>query len=179
MTKKILTSSDFLNIPWKNGGGQTRELFCSPPRNESEIFDFRLSVAKVEKNGPFSHFAQIDRTLILLKGAGFQLQKKSGALKVNKAFEPHSLPGEEAIECHLLEGPCQDFNVMVRRSFGKTSTRCLFHHQLQEQKILIDSMFIYLVEKDLLYHFCLGETLSPSNIEKDNFPLIIVELHQH
>ena len=53
-------------MPWKNGGGVTSELARSPQADE---FDWRLSVAEVATDGPFSQFPGIDRLLVLLSGA--------------------------------------------------------------------------------------------------------------
>ena len=58
---------------WKNGGGETAEIAVSPPGAALDAFDWRLSMAKVETDGPFSAFPGIDRTLAILEGEGIRL----------------------------------------------------------------------------------------------------------
>ncbi len=57
-------------MPWKNGGGSTTELAIFPSDATLENFVWRLSTATVKTDGPFSHFAQIDRTLAIFIGCG-------------------------------------------------------------------------------------------------------------
>ena len=103
--------------PWKNGGGTTREIAAHPQGAGLETFGWRLSVAEVERDGPFSSFPGIDRTIVLLRGAGMRLR----AGKVMREHElttigvPHAFAGEAAIDAQLVDGATSDFNVMTRR----------------------------------------------------------------
>lgn len=121
---KRFTKDNFKTMPWKNGGGQTTELFRFP---ESGEFLLRLSRADVAQDGEFSFFPGVDRHLYLLKGEGCQLiftetylQKK---LTINTP--PLFLPGEAAVFCRLLNGPLQDFNVMINRNWGKATVEVI------------------------------------------------------
>ena len=67
----ILRESSYITVPWKNGGGVTREILRSPP--ESTAFDWRLSLATIDLPGPFSAFEGYHRTLVLVRGAGVEL----------------------------------------------------------------------------------------------------------
>lgn len=51
-------------MPWKNGGGTTREIARFPPDQDEYLF--RVSNAEVTSNGPFSLFPRYDRILLLL-----------------------------------------------------------------------------------------------------------------
>ena len=64
--------------PWKNGGGVTREIVCSPPGAGMEGFDWRVSIATIDKPGPFSAFAGVDRVIMLLDGTGVRLRSHDG-----------------------------------------------------------------------------------------------------
>ena len=55
-------------VPWKNGGGLTREVLASPAAAGLERFDWRISTAEVRVAGPFSAFPGIERTLCVLEG---------------------------------------------------------------------------------------------------------------
>ena len=66
---RILRNADYPSRLWKNGGGTTRDILVSPPGASLDGFDWRLSLAQVDRDGPFSRFDNVDRTLILLSGA--------------------------------------------------------------------------------------------------------------
>jgi len=75
---EILKASDRKPQPWKNGGGTTREVCAFPPGATLDGFDWRLSMATVAKDGPFSAFPGIDRVLIVLAGGGLDLTLPDG-----------------------------------------------------------------------------------------------------
>jgi environmental stress-induced protein Ves len=104
-------------MPWKNGGGVTRELLKIPHPTEPARFLARLSIATVASSGPFSVFPGVDRTLMLLEGAGMALSV-GGAPEVmlQERWQPFPFPGEADTRCRLLDGPVQDFNLMVDRA---------------------------------------------------------------
>ncbi|MBV1774614.1 HutD family protein [Burkholderiaceae bacterium DAT-1] len=103
-------------MPWKNGGGVTTELWRLPDPESADGFLIRLSIASVATSGPFSLFPGIDRTLLVLDGAGMRLDCADGsAMLLDKPLHPVRFPGETAIESTLLNGPLRDFNLMVRR----------------------------------------------------------------
>ena len=100
---------------WKNGAGWTREILRHPA--DSESFDWRLSMADIESDGPFSAFPGYRRSLILLNGHGIRLSFPDGQIHVMDT--PHSridFDGGSALQCQLHDGPTQDFNLMWRPS---------------------------------------------------------------
>ena len=40
-------------VPWKNGGGSTREIACGPAGAGMDGFDWRASIATIAAPGPF------------------------------------------------------------------------------------------------------------------------------
>ena len=68
MRIRIVRQRDLNRVPWKNGGGTTCEIAASPAGAGMEAFDWRLSMADVAADGPFSNFSDIDRTLVLIEG---------------------------------------------------------------------------------------------------------------
>lgn len=108
-----LTASDFVRQPWKNGGGMTTEI----ARQDADgRLLWRVSVASVESSGPFSEFRGLDRTILLLKGAGMELTFDAApALRIDRAGVPHAFAGEWKTACRLIDGPVEDFNLMVDR----------------------------------------------------------------
>jgi environmental stress-induced protein Ves len=115
--RRTLTAS-----PWKNGGGVTREIVCQPPGAGMDAFDWRVSIAQIASDGPFSRFEGVDRVITLLEGAGVRLQGSDGGLdhrvdhRLDQPLAPFAFAGEAPVAGTLLDGPCDDFNVMTRRS---------------------------------------------------------------
>lgn len=105
--------ADTLSSPWKNGGGTTRELLAWPDPQE---WTLRLSVAQVETDGPFSRFEGITRWFAVLAGLGVRLRMaESGQTHtLHTASKPLEFDGAQALDCSLINGPTQDFNLMVR-----------------------------------------------------------------
>jgi hypothetical protein len=110
---RILRNSDYPSRPWKNGGGTTRDILVSPPGAALDEFDWRLSLAQVDRDGPFSRFDNVDRTLVLLSGA-MTLHEPDRRIELVRG-EPVEFPGERAIEATLNGVATLDFNVMTRR----------------------------------------------------------------
>ncbi|MBI4935451.1 MAG: HutD family protein [Actinobacteria bacterium] len=100
-------------MPWRNGGGVTRELWREPTHGDS--FDWRVSVAQVDHDGPFSSFPGYERILVLLVGAGMDLHAGDETVEVRPPLGAHRFPGEQPIEATLPGGPTSDFNLMWRR----------------------------------------------------------------
>jgi hypothetical protein len=103
-------------IPWKNGGGITRNLAVEPEDADFDHFLWRLSFAEVNAPGRFSMFPGVDRSIVTWKGNGLLLHSSSwGHVGITPDAEPHIFRGEDEIEATLVDGPTIDFNVMVRR----------------------------------------------------------------
>lgn len=99
---------------WKNGGGVTHEIARS---GESPETDWRVSLATIDRDGPFSDFAGFDRTIVPVEGAGFELSFDDGTRVVlGRLYEPFRFAGEKKVECRLLAGRSRDLNAMTRRS---------------------------------------------------------------
>ncbi len=75
---KLYRAHDHKRMPWKNGGGETVEIAVFPPGAGVDDFDWRISMATVASDGPFSIFPGIDRTLSILDGAGLSLKMEGG-----------------------------------------------------------------------------------------------------
>jgi environmental stress-induced protein Ves len=123
---RILRASGHRRMRWKNGLGETVEIAVSPEGASLDDFDWRVSMAHVGSDGPFSLFAGIDRTLCVLEGEGIALQVAGQPeVELDRASEPFAFPGDVAIASRLLGGPIIDLNVMVRRGSFRHSVRRL------------------------------------------------------
>ncbi|MFO7483937.1 HutD family protein, partial [Oceanibaculum nanhaiense] len=70
---QIFRYADNRPMPWKNGQGTTTEIVVAPAGAGLEDFDWRLSIARMEADAPFSAFPGIVRTLAIVEGAGLTL----------------------------------------------------------------------------------------------------------
>jgi environmental stress-induced protein Ves len=104
-------------VPWKNGGGITRNLAVEPEHAGFDHFLWRLSFAEVNAPGRFSTFPGVDRSILVWKGNGLLLHANDGGVfALTQGVEAYAFRGEDEIEATLIDGPTIDFNVMVRRS---------------------------------------------------------------
>jgi len=105
-------------MPWKNGGGRTTEIAIDPPDVDvNGRFRWRLSIADVERSGPFSAFPGYERTIMVIAGPGMELAVGGQPTRrLDRLFEPFVFSGDSAADCRLLDGPIRDFNLMVERS---------------------------------------------------------------
>jgi environmental stress-induced protein Ves len=122
---RVLRSSHYRKQAWKNGGGTTTEIAVSPAAAGMDRFDWRVSMANVERAGPFSVFPEIDRSLAILEGAGMALHfADRGIVRLERSSPAFSFPGDIPVESTLPAGPVLDLNVMSRRGRWRHT---LFH----------------------------------------------------
>ena len=111
-----LIPADYLRrMPWKNGGGSTAEVAIHPAGASLADFAWRLSLADVERNGPFSLFPGVDRILMLTEGAGMRLNIGSEAIELRDRFSVCAFRGDDVVDATLVDGAVRDCNLMVRR----------------------------------------------------------------
>ncbi|MFJ6754862.1 HutD family protein [Streptomyces sp. NPDC091273] len=119
---RLLRAADRGATPWKNGGGVTREIAARPEGAGTGDFAWRVSLAEVAADGPFSSFPGVDRILTLAEGAGMDLAVAGVRHLVDERFAPRDFAGDEPTDCRLLDGPVVNFNVMYRRSETRAET---------------------------------------------------------
>ncbi|HEX7803391.1 MAG TPA: HutD family protein [Pseudoxanthomonas sp.] len=110
---RVIAANEYRRERWRNGTGWTREIVRVP---EAGDWDWRLSIAEIEQDGPFSVFPGIDRELVLIRGNGLRLRFSDG--EAHELQPPHArlrFAGEREVRSELLDGPTHDFNLMWRR----------------------------------------------------------------
>lgn len=113
---RLLPAADRLARPWKNGGGVTFDIASFPENASLDTFAWRISIAEVASDGPFSRFDGVDRSTAILSGEGFRLAFADGRVADLRLDAPaFAYPGDLATDCTLLGGPVRDLNVMTRR----------------------------------------------------------------
>lgn len=112
----LLRASNYRRMPWKNGGGETVEIVVSPAEAGLGDFQWRISMAAVASDGPFSIFPGIDRTLSILDGAGMTLFIEGrDPILLTRDSEPLPFAADATTSATLVDGPITDLNVMTRR----------------------------------------------------------------
>lgn len=114
MKLQVIQAHDCAPQPWRNGGGQTRELLLWPAAGDWQL---RISRADIDADGPFSAFPGVQRWFAVLEGAGVALQL-AAEQKVRPGDLPLCFDGAAAPACRLLDGPTQDLNLMARKGRG-------------------------------------------------------------
>lgn len=110
---RVIPANEYRRERWKNGTGWTREIVRMP---ETGDWDWRLSIAEIEQDGPFSVFPGIDRELVLIRGNGLRLRFSDGEVRELQPLHARlRFAGEREVRGELLEGPTHDFNLMWRR----------------------------------------------------------------
>lgn len=105
---QIIRQKDLVEKPWKNGGGITRDIAA---HTEGETLLWRLSMADVESDGPFSAFAGLTRILTVIQGSGMVLHSPDMDLPADYA-QPVKFDGTTPITASLTNGSIRDFNLM-------------------------------------------------------------------
>ncbi|MEX0922413.1 MAG: HutD family protein [Rhodovibrionaceae bacterium] len=113
-----LTAADYTATPWRNGGGTTTEIAISPSgASLGGGFDWRLSIAEVAQDGPFSSFPGYQRSLSVISGGGILLDAgEEGDIELRTPFKPVSFPGEWEIHGRLLGAALRDLNLIYKRA---------------------------------------------------------------
>ena len=144
---RSLPKSGFVSMPWKNGGGETIEIMKWPQDGDLSHFDWRISMAQVASDGPFSVFPQIDRHLAVLAGKGMVLTIGDDApVHLKPDGKTHAFAGDRPTSATLTDGPITDLNVMVRRGLWQAEVSC--HVMSGSRRILVDEDFILLLVQD-------------------------------
>lgn len=124
-----LTARDYRVMPWANGRGVTTELIRV---DRGGALDWRLSMAQVVEDGPFSRLPGIERNLTVIKGPGFDLVGP-GLRLAARPREPVAFSGDLDIRAEGVVAPSVDFNVMVAGRAAEVHM-LIGHHHLQPKK---------------------------------------------
>jgi environmental stress-induced protein Ves len=99
-------------MPWANGRGTSYEI--ASDRNEAGEWTWRLAMAPVNEDGPFSRIECVNRFLAVVEGAGMLLSVDRKKLKC-LPMQVVRFRGDAITEATLKDGPIMDINLMVRR----------------------------------------------------------------
>lgn len=104
---------------WRNGGGATRELFTWPAG--AADWQLRISVAAIERDGPFSPYPGVERWFAVVDGAGVALRFADDECLLDGNSAPLRFDGALAPGCRLRRGATRDLNLMLRQGAGSAT----------------------------------------------------------
>jgi environmental stress-induced protein Ves len=113
---QILRACERTAVPWKNGGGLTREVAVHPAGSGLDDFDWRVSIAEVRAGGPFSAFPGIERQMAVLSGRLVLSIAGGETVTLSPESPPLRFAGEAAVLAQPLQEPVTDLNLMTRTS---------------------------------------------------------------
>jgi environmental stress-induced protein Ves len=167
-----LRRAQYRSMPWRNGSGTTLEIAREPLAGSE--FLWRLSLATVATDGPFSNYAGYRRSVTLIAGAGFRLAIDDRRPVVLDSIGASALfDGAAAVDCALIAGACSDLSLMVRAPGAIVAVR-----RLQGEEIRV----LPLAAAVLNAVFCLrgSALLSPPQAPMEADPLRpALQLAQH
>ncbi len=102
----IVRAADVRPEPWANGGGTTRELA------RADDGSWRISLADIGSDGPFSVFAGRHRVLTVVDGPVLDLDV-DGEPHVVEPQRPFAFSGDASVVASVPEGPVRALNVVV------------------------------------------------------------------
>ena len=139
MTWRVVALDALPDEPWRNGGGRTRTIAAQQRAGGEPPWDWRISVATIERSAAFSAFPGVDRASVLL-GVGHIELSADG----ESAVQMHQ-PGEVAVyrgeapwhaEIQRVGPPLSLLNVMTRRGAARGRVQALREDALLSGHVL-------------------------------------------
>jgi environmental stress-induced protein Ves len=156
---QIIRKVSFKATPWKNGGGITHEALRVP--ESGDPFRWRVSVAHIDASGPFSEFAEYNRKMVLLQGAGVELRFADGVNKsLRNVGELVEFDGAVSAQCELLKGPCVDLNLMVTKADTVAARVERFIESVAVKASRTESLVIFPIDRRVTLEVTLGKTVT-------------------
>ncbi|WP_338639663.1 HutD family protein [Burkholderia pyrrocinia] len=100
---------------WRNGGGVTRTIAAKSAQ-------WRVSLASIERNGPFSRFPGMSRVSLILSGEGVTLSSKDTVVEL-RPMVARDYDGDVDWDAVLVDGPAQALNVMSAKGRYRAAAR--------------------------------------------------------
>ena len=117
-----LPYAQYTEMLWKNGQGVTHEVLRYPA---SEQYAWRISIATIRTDGPFSRFPGYLRSISVLEGAGMYLTIDGQQSAFIPPFQATDFCGDSDVSCKISGGPLLDFNVIYDAATLRATVRWL------------------------------------------------------
>ncbi|WP_308561455.1 HutD family protein [uncultured Klebsiella sp.] len=115
-----LPHAQYTEMRWKNGQGITREVLRYP---SCEQYAWRISLATIRNDGPFSRFPGYLRNISVLEGGGMYLTIDGQQSAFIPPFQATDFRGDSDVSCQISGGPLLDFNVIYDAATVRAAVR--------------------------------------------------------
>ena len=99
-------------MPWANGLGTSYEV--ASDRNADGEWTWRVAIAPVVEDGPFSSLSGVDRELVVIKGNGMVLDVEGKSVECMPS-QIVRFSGDSTTFARLVDGPVVDLGLMTVR----------------------------------------------------------------
>ena len=111
---KIIRQDEYREGRWRNGMGVSWDI--ASDSSEADGFGWRLALARIDSDVPFSIYPGVDRIFTLVEGGGVDLDLEGvGTLAATRPYVPHPFPCDVPAQCRLRAAPCRALNLFTRR----------------------------------------------------------------
>jgi environmental stress-induced protein Ves len=107
---RVQRFSEHLAMPWANGKGTSYEI--ASDRDASNQWTWRVAIAPVVEDGPFSTLPGINRQLVVIDGNGMVLEVDGKTVDCLPG-QVVSFSGDSTTSARLIDGPIVDVGLMT------------------------------------------------------------------
>ena len=110
---RVQRFSEHRAMPWVNGMGASYEV--ASDRDVSNHWSWRVAIAPVVEDGPFSQLAGVDRELVVIQGNGIMLDVAGKSVNCHPG-QVVQFSGDAITFSRLVDGPVVDLGLMTLRN---------------------------------------------------------------
>ncbi|HEY5230650.1 MAG TPA: HutD family protein, partial [Galbitalea sp.] len=110
---RVVRYRDYPVTPWKNGLGVTRDVVAPTPGIAGRDFGWRLSMAEISVDAPFSSYPGIKRHLAVVAGGELELVIEGSARRLGIGDEAATFDGAAVASARPLGETVTDLNLML------------------------------------------------------------------
>jgi len=141
-----LQLEDYQTKPWKNGKGQTQDIFLLPESADHTGFDLRFALTPIVEEAVFSSFPGADRVIAVIEGDTLELAFDTRIVSLDR-FDSHCFDKGLTPVGKPIGGPIRVVNVMARRGIWDIVT-CEIMSTLTMSCVDSDLLFLYAISGD-------------------------------
>ena len=109
---RVQRFSEHRAMPWANGLGTSYEV--ASDRNVDDVWTWRVAIAPVVLDGPFSVMPGVDRELVVIEGNGMVLEVDGVSVECLPG-QVIRFSGDSVTLARLVDGPVVDLGLMTVR----------------------------------------------------------------
>lgn len=152
---KLLSSSDYRTMPWKNGQGVTEQMAIHPADAifPKDRFLWRLSSARIHSRNSFSLFPGFDRVLTVWQGEGLFLN----GTKL-PAMTPYAFSGDDKIDCEIQGKEVIDVGLIYRRDLFTAEMTVRDFLKTEKMSAGNETQFFFVADGEIFFQNQKAET---------------------